>query len=141
MFNTNIKIDPEINYVYQAVATNLRGFSQNIRNGTNFAVSNFELRFPVISYFSRKPINNEFLKNFQIVGFFDAGMAWSGWNPYGGNNAYENDYHEQYPVTVILNNRNNPLVAGYGLGVRSKLFGYFILPNNFIPFTVKNRCF
>ncbi|MBQ1655234.1 MAG: hypothetical protein II060_15750, partial [Bacteroidales bacterium] len=126
MFNTNIKIDPEINYVYQAVATNLRGFSQNIRNGTNFAVSNFELRFPVISYFSRKPINNEFLKNFQIVGFFDAGMAWSGWNPYGGNNAYENDYHEQYPVTVILNNRNNPLVAGYGVGVRSKLFGYFI---------------
>ena len=126
MYNTNIKIDPEINYVYQAVATNLRGFSQNIRNGTNFAVSNFELRFPVISYFSRKPINNEFLKNFQIVGFFDAGMAWSGWNPYGGNNAYENDYHEQYPVTVILNNRNNPLVAGYGLGVRSKLFGYFI---------------
>ncbi|MBO7571892.1 MAG: hypothetical protein J6T48_07030 [Bacteroidales bacterium] len=126
MFNTNIKIDPEINYVYQAVATNLRGFSQNIRNGTNFAVSNFELRFPVISYFSRKPINNEFLKNFQIIGFFDAGMAWSGLNPYGGNNAYNNDYHEQYPVTVILNNKNNPLVAGYGVGIRSKLFGYFI---------------
>lgn len=126
MFNTNIKIDPEINYVYQAVATNLRGFNQNIRNGTNFAVTNFELRFPVISYFSRKPINNEFIKNFQIVGFFDAGMAWSGLNPYGGNNAYENDYHEQYPVTVILNNRNNPLVAGYGVGVRSKLFGYFV---------------
>ncbi|MBQ1730653.1 MAG: hypothetical protein II037_00415 [Bacteroidales bacterium] len=126
MFNTNIKIDPEINYVYQAVATNLRGFNQNIRNGTNFAVTNFELRFPVISYFSRKPINNEFIKNFQIVGFFDAGMAWSGLNPYGGNNAYENDYHEQYPVTVILNNRNNPLVAGYGVGVRSKLFAYFV---------------
>ena len=126
MFNTNIKIDPEINYVYQAVATNLRGFSQNIRNGTNFAVANMELRFPVISYFSRKPINNDFLKNFQIIGFFDAGMAWSGLNPYGGNNAYNNDYHEQYPVTIIINNKNNPLVAGYGVGVRSKLLGYFI---------------
>jgi len=126
MFNTNIKIDPEINYVYQAVATNLRGFSQNIRNGTNFAVSNFELRFPIISYFSSKPINNEFLKNFQIVGFFDAGMAWSRLNPFSGNNAYENDYREQYPVTLILNNKNNPLVAGYGVGLRSKLFGYFI---------------
>ncbi|MBR5982400.1 MAG: hypothetical protein IK025_01590 [Bacteroidales bacterium] len=126
MFNTDIKIDPEINYVYQAVATNLRGFSQNIRNGTNFALTNMELRFPVISYFSRKPINNDFLKNFQIIGFFDAGMAWSGLNPYGGNNAYNNDYHEQYPVTLILNNKNNPLVAGYGVGVRSKLFGYFI---------------
>lgn len=126
MFNTNIKIDPNINYVYQAVATNLRGFSQNIRNGTNFAVTNMELRFPIISYFSRKPINNDFLKNFQIVGFFDAGMAWSGLKPFDGTNAYENDYHEQYPVTVILNNRNNPLVAGYGFGVRTKLFGYFI---------------
>ena len=126
MFNTNIKIDPEINYVYQAVATNLRGFSQNIRNGTNFAVANMELRFPVISYFSRKPINNDFLKNFQIIGFFDAGMAWSGLNPYGGNNAYNNDYHEQYPVTIIINNKNNPLVAGYGVGIRSKLLGYFV---------------
>lgn len=126
MFNSNIKIDPNINYVYQAVATNLRGFSQNIRNGTNFAVSNTELRFPIISYLSKKPINNEFLKNFQIVGFFDLGMAWSGWNPLGGDNAYENDYHENYPVTVILNNNNNPLVAGYGCGVRSKLLGYFI---------------
>ena len=126
MFDTNIKIDPNINYVYQAVATNMRGFSQNIRNGTNFAVANMELRFPIISYFSRNPINNEFIKNFQIIGFFDAGMAWSGLNPWGGNNAYENDYHEQYPVTIILNNRNNPLVAGYGVGVRTKLFGYFI---------------
>lgn len=126
MFNSNIKIDPNINYVYQAVATNLRGFSQNIRNGTNFAVSNTELRFPIISYLSKKPINNEFLKNFQIIGFFDVGMAWSGWNPFGGDNAYENDYHENYPVTVILKNNNNPLVAGYGFGLRSKLLGYFI---------------
>ncbi|MCF0207527.1 MAG: hypothetical protein HUK15_08870, partial [Bacteroidales bacterium] len=126
MFNSNIKIDPNANYVYQAVATNLRGFSQNIRNGTNFAVSNTEIRFPIISYFSHKPINNEFLKNFQIVGFFDIGMAWSGLNPYGENNAYTSDYHENYPVTVILNNNNNPLVAGYGFGVRSKLLGYFV---------------
>ncbi len=126
MFNTNIKIDPTVNYVYQAVATNLRGFSQNIRNGTNFAVANAELRFPVVSYFSRKPINNEFLKNIQLIGFFDLGMAWSGLNPFDGENAYENDYHENYPITVILNNNNNPLVAGYGCGVRSKLFGYFI---------------
>ena len=54
------------------------------------------------------------------------GMAWSGLNPYGGNNAYNNDYHEQYPVTIIINNKNNPLVAGYGVGIRSKLLGYFV---------------
>lgn len=126
MFNTNIKIDPNINYTYQAVATNMRGFSQNIRNGTNFAVVNAELRFPVISYFSKKPINNSFLKNLQVIGFFDAGMAWSGLNPFDGDNAYENDYYENYPVTIILKNNNNPLVAGYGFGVRSKILGYFV---------------
>jgi len=125
-FNPDIKIDPDINYVYQAVATNLRGFSQNIRNGTNFAVVNAELRFPVISYIYKSPINNSFFKNFQVIGFFDIGSAWSGLNPFSGDNAYENDYYDNYPVTVIIHNDNFPVVSGYGFGVRSKLLGYFI---------------
>lgn len=125
-FNQDIRIDPDINYVYQAVATNLRGFSQNIRNGTNFAVVNAELRWPIISYIYKRPINNDFLKNFQLISFFDIGSAWSGITPFSGNNAYENDYYDNYPVTVIIHNDNFPIVSGYGFGVRSKIFGYFI---------------
>ena len=125
-FDYSIRIDPEINYVYQAVATNLRGFSQNIRNGTNFAVMNTEIRWPIISYFYNRPINNDFVKNFQVIGFFDIGTAWSGLSPFSGNNAYENDYYDNYPVNIIIHNDKYPIVSGYGFGLRSKIFGYFI---------------
>ena len=125
-FNQDIRIDPEINYVYQAVATNLRGFNQNIRNGTNFAVINAEIRWPIISYLYKRPINNEFVNSIQLIGFFDIGSAWSGLTPFSGNNAYENDYDDNYIVTVIIHNDNFPIVSGYGFGVRSRLFGYFI---------------
>ncbi len=125
-FDSSIRIDPEANYVYQAVATNLRGFSQNIRNGTSFAVVNMEIRWPLISYLYNRPINNDFLRNLQLIGFFDMGSAWSGISPFSGDNAYENDVYDNYPITVIIHNDNFPIVSGYGFGVRSKLFGYFI---------------
>jgi hypothetical protein len=126
MFNTDIRIDPDANYVYQAVATNLRGFSQNIRNGSNFMLLNTEIRCPIFSYLFKRPINNSFVRNFQLVGFFDIGSAWSGLNPFSGNNAYENDYYNNYPITIIIHNDNFPIVSGFGFGVRSKIFGYFV---------------
>lgn len=125
-FDESIRIDPDQNYVYQAVATNMRGFSQNIRNGTNFAVFNTEIRWPVVKYLLNRPINNSFLQNFQIVGFFDVGSAWSGLTPFSGNNAYENDIYEANPVTIIIHNNNYPIVAGYGVGLRTTLLGYFV---------------
>jgi hypothetical protein len=125
-FDPTVRIDPDANYVYQAVATNMRGFSQNIRNGTNFALFNAEIRWPVISYFINRPMNSAFLKNLQVVGFFDLGSAWNGLTPFSGENAYENDVYQNNPITVIIDNENYPIVAGYGLGLRSKLFGYFI---------------
>ncbi|MDL2262524.1 hypothetical protein LJC11_03360, partial [Bacteroidales bacterium OttesenSCG-928-I21] len=126
IFDSSIRIDPDVNYVYQAVATNMRGFQQNVRNGTNFAVVNAEIRWPVFSYFFSKPINNDFLKNFQIVGFFDVGSAWSGLSPFDGDNAYQNNYYDHNSISVVIYNNNYPIVAGYGFGLRTKLFGYFI---------------
>lgn len=125
-FDRDIRIDPEANYVYQAVATNMRGFSQNIRNGTNFAVINAEIRWPLISYFYTRPISNEFFKNLQVIGFFDIGSAWTGLTPFTGNNAYQNDHYDYNSVSVIIHNDNYPIVSGYGFGVRSKFLGYFI---------------
>ncbi|MDD2198250.1 MAG: hypothetical protein PHE08_00840, partial [Bacteroidales bacterium] len=125
-FDNSVRIDPEANYVYQAVATNMRGFSQNIRNGTNFAVINTEIRWPIVSYLVNRPINSDILKNLQLVGFMDIGSAWNGWTPFSGENAYQNDVYENNPVVVIIDNNNYPIVAGYGFGLRTKLFGYFI---------------
>ena len=48
-FDQGAPVDYTQNYAYQTLATNMRGFNQNIRNGNNFVVLNSELRFPVIS--------------------------------------------------------------------------------------------
>lgn len=125
-FDQSVAIDYEQNYAYQALATNLRGFSQNIRNGNNFAVFNTELRWPVFRYLAGHPLSSGFLNNFQIVGFADVGSAWTGLHPYTDENAWDTEVITNGPMTITLDANRDPLVAGYGFGVRSMLLGYFI---------------
>lgn len=125
-FNRDINIDPEQNYAYQTLATNMRGFEQNIRNGNSFAVINSELRFPVFKYLLNRPIKSQFLENFQVVGFGDIGTAWTGFNPYSEENSLYKEYYEQGPIHVTVKNQKNPIVGGYGLGVRSTVLGYYV---------------
>ncbi|MBT3207377.1 MAG: hypothetical protein HN704_08235 [Bacteroidetes bacterium] len=125
-FDPSIRIDESKNYVYQTVATNMRGFSQNIRNGNSFAVLNSELRFPFIRYFANRPISNDFIANLQAIGFADIGSAWTGFLPFSEENAYNSEVIDQPPVLVIIDHNKNPFVFGYGFGLRSRLFGYFV---------------
>ncbi|MBN2747139.1 MAG: hypothetical protein JXR34_10475 [Bacteroidales bacterium] len=125
-FNTNIQVDQTNDYIYQTTATNLRGFQQNIRNGNSFFVINSELRLPPFSLFGKRPVKSDFLANFQIVGFFDLGTAWSGPNPFSDSNSLFRQEFYQKPINVIVINQNDPIVAGYGFGLRSRIFGYFV---------------
>lgn len=125
-FNQDVDIDYSRNYAYQAIATNLRGFSQNIRNGNNFALINSEIRWPVIRYFANHPLSSSFLNNFQVVGFADVGSAWTGLHPYTGKNAWDTEVVENYPIKVTINSNRSPVIAGYGVGLRSRVFGYFV---------------
>ncbi|MBN2663280.1 MAG: PD40 domain-containing protein [Bacteroidales bacterium] len=125
-FDPSVNINPEENYLFQAVATNMRGFPQNIRNGNTFLVSNTELRAPVIQMLFPYPINSEFWSNLQIVTFFDIGTAWSGLTPYDEKNYYNTIIEHRKPFTVIVDVERPPFVYGYGWGLRSKLFGYFV---------------
>ncbi|MFH0762219.1 MAG: hypothetical protein V2A67_12015 [Bacteroidota bacterium] len=125
-FDSSMPIDTTQNFVYQALATNMRGFSQNIRNGNSFIVFNTELRWPVFRYFANKPINSDFLNNFQIIGFFDLGTAWSGPTPWDKRNHLNREVIENGPLVIVIDRGNEPFVAGYGFGVRSRLLGYFI---------------
>lgn len=127
-FDRTIDINRNNDYVFQTVATNMRGFTQNIRNGNSFAVMNTEIRWPVFNYLLNRPINSDFLNNFQVAGFFDIGSAWSGLTP----NSPENEYNRQVidgeggPVTIIIDKDRPPFVMGYGFGVRSRFLGYFV---------------
>jgi hypothetical protein len=126
VFDRSVPIDYSRNYAFQTLATNMRGFTQNIRNGNNFALINSELRWPVIRYFANRPLSSSLLNNFQLVGFFDAGTAWAGLHPWAGENAYDTEEYENGPVTVVIDSNREPLVAGYGFGLRSRIFGYFV---------------
>lgn len=125
-FDESVPIDYSKNYAYQTVATNMRGFTQNIRNGNNFALVNSELRWPVFRYFANHPISSSFLNNFQVIGFFDMGSAWTGLTPWSGKNAYDTEEYENGPIKVVIDSNRDPIVYGYGFGLRSRLLGYFV---------------
>jgi hypothetical protein len=125
-FNQNIQIDYSQNYAFQTVASNLRGFTQNIRNGNSFALINSEIRFPIFQYLIHKPIRTDFFRNFQIVGFGDIGTAWTGSSPYGKNNSlFQADYIGN-PISITVTKDIEPIVGGYGFGLRSRVLGYFV---------------
>lgn len=125
-FNTEIEVDPEENYAFQTLATNMRGFPQNIRNGNNFAVINSEIRWPIFTYFINQPISSELIKNFQLVAFGDIGSAWNGSSPFDSENPYNTRIIEQDPLKVTVRHFRNPIVGSYGAGLRTVLFGYFL---------------
>ena len=125
-FDNNNNIDYSQNYAFQTLATNMRGFKQNVRSGNSFAVLNSELRFPVFKYFFNRPLKSDFLNNFQVIGFGDMGAAWKGMNPLSEANTFFTQYISRPPLTISVEVQKSPLVAGYGFGVRSSLLGYFI---------------
>jgi len=126
--NSTIPIPQNINFSYRVPITNLRGFSHNIRNGNSFALMNVELRVPALQYlfpYSR----SSFIENFQIVGFFDIGTAWAGRDPLSDENplniSYFPDNNPNAPVIIKVKYFRDPIVMGYGFGVRSTIFGHF----------------
>ncbi len=128
-FNNNPP-DPSQKYTFQTLAVNMRGYNQNLANGNNDMVMNSEFRLPIFATLFNKPINNAFVRNFQLVQFFDFGTAWAGSisniarptmifgnNPQDPNN----------PITVTVKTGGiGPFAGGYGFGVRTTLLGYFL---------------
>ncbi len=129
-FNNDVSI-PSGDYAFQTLAANMRGFQRNIRNGTSNLLINAELRVPIFKYLSQRPLTSNFLRNFQLVGFVDAGTAWHGSNPFNRKNPLNTvvlprDNNPLTPVILTVNYFKDPIVASYGLGARMLLFGYML---------------
>ena len=123
-FNPNNPPDPNTNYAFQSLAVNMRGFIQNVANGNNALVINSEFRLPVFTTLFSKPINNAFLRNFQIIQFVDLGTAWNGRYD---KLARPSVVYGNPPVQVNIKAGGiGPFLGGYGFGARSTLLGYFI---------------
>lgn len=122
----DMPIAEDMNYFYQTLASPMRGFWVNSRNGNSFAVINTEVRWPIFKYFLQKPIKSDFIENFQVVGFSDVGSAWTGLHPYSDENRFNRLTFDNYPITVVVDNNREPIVWGYGFGLRSRVLGYFV---------------
>ncbi len=132
-FNSSLspsKLSSRSEYSFQTLATNMRGFIQNGRNGCSFVALNSEIRWPVIKFLFSRPFTSDFLNNFQIIGFGDLGTAWSGNNPFMESNSLN---QQIIPIggdartgEVFLKTNKEPIIGGYGLGLRTTVIGYFI---------------
>ena len=126
-FDQGVSVPQDINFAYTSLAANMRGFKYNARNGSSVVLANAELRVPVLQYLSRQKIRSSFLRNIQVVGFVDAGTAWHGKDPFGPENPLNTVVLNNPPtVQVIVNYYRNPLIVGYGAGLRTMLFGYLL---------------
>lgn len=118
---------PSENFGFQALATNLRGYKQNARSGNTYGLINAEIRAPIFTSFLKRPIQNALLKNLQLIGFIDVGNAWNGWLPDDEKNPRLYTFQgSSAPVTVSLTPPNTGLALGYGAGLRTMIFGYFM---------------
>ena len=124
--NAGSPIDPGVAYAYQTRFTPMRGFRTNARNGAHAAVVNAEVRIPVLSTWVKRPLTSDFARHLQAVGFFDAGSAWNGLHPYADDNAFNRVTVTRYPITVTIDNNREPILAGTGFGLRSKVLGYWM---------------
>ncbi len=136
--NSNPQPATDRQYLYQTLAVNMRGYNQNLANGNNAVVINSEFRLPVFSTFIKKPINNAFIRNFQLVQFVDLGTAWNGgpnkisrptvfYSPFTQIREGESIPDPTNPIVIKLKPGGiGPFAGGYGFGVRSTLLGYFV---------------
>ncbi|WP_052695333.1 PD40 domain-containing protein [Hymenobacter sp. AT01-02] len=114
--------------MYQQFVTNMRGFNYSKRTGPKYVLLNSELRLPIIQYLSRKPIDSGFLRNLQLTAFGDVGTTYSGANPFSVNNSNNTQIEEQgqNPFTATVINFSNPMLYGYGFGMRSTVLGFYV---------------
>jgi len=124
-FDNDIPMPQGDDFAFRSIATNARGFKLNARNGNSYAVFNGEFRTPVLRYLFRRSHSN-FVRNFQMVAFFDAGTAWEGVNPFNETSPLNTWKDSNANVDIEVNYFRDPIVYGYGAGIRTLLFGYFI---------------
>jgi Tol biopolymer transport system component len=116
------------NQLFMQFVMPLRGFNYNTLNGRNAMLLNFELRFPIVKYFTTKPISSSFLRNLLFVGFYDIGSSWTGNSPFSNENSVNTQIikNEGSPFQARIQNFKNPWLSSYGFGLRTVLLGYYM---------------
>ena len=106
--------------------TNLRGYNYNTFSGSKVLTFSAELRVPIFELFDRIEQRSSFLKNLQLLAFYDIGSAWDDLSPFHDvNNLNTEVIDPGGPFSAVINNFNNPWLQSTGFGLRTKVFGFF----------------
>lgn len=126
-FDQTIPERSDADFAYKANIGQMRGFIQNIRNGSSYLLTNTEIRIPIMTYLLGKNKGSAFFRNLQLTGFIDAGMAWHGVSPFSKENPLNRLVISNPPViTMEIQYFRDPLVMGTGVGLRTKILGYYL---------------
>ena len=109
--NGGIPIQNVEDYAFLSPALPMRGFNYNVKNGTKYALMNYEVRFPLIRYLVTGGLPLA-MQNITGATFLDVGSSWT------DNKAYKffsKDTSGDYVA--------NDLLIGTGFGARVILFG------------------
>ena len=112
-------------FLFNRYVTNLRGFNYSQLSGKAHLLINAELRIPLVKYFYKGLIKSEFLRNFQLVGFYDIGAAWTGINPFNSENSFNTIALDQGVFKAKIINFKNPFLSSYGPGIHTHALGYY----------------
>jgi len=109
--NGGIPIQNVEDYAFLSPALPMRGFNFNVKNGTKYALMNYELRYPLIRYLVTGGLPLA-MQNITGATFVDIGSSWT------DNRAYRffvKDVNDNYVTEDLL--------IGTGFGARMILFG------------------
>jgi hypothetical protein len=127
-----IPLPAQEKFAYQTLAAPIRGFSNNIRNGSNFVAMTAEARIPIAEYIDFKNTRSNIVRTLQFVPFFDIGTAWQGLSPFSTTNPLNTSLIDRSsagsvsPIRVRVNYFRQPIVYGFGAGLRAAVSGYFL---------------
>jgi hypothetical protein len=114
--------------LFTEFATSLRGFEYATLFGNSVLVGNAEFRVPLIRALSNGPVSSNFLRNMQLIAFYDIGTSWSGKPPFSSENSVSYDKIGGYPskFEIEIKNYLNPWLYSYGFGLRTVILGYYM---------------
>jgi hypothetical protein len=113
-------------FMFDKFITNIRGFKYSQLSGKTHLLFNAELRIPIVKYFYKGLINSEFLRNLQIIGFYDIGSAWTGTNPFNSENSFNTTTVEESGFKAKIINFRNPFLSSFGPGIHTHALGYYV---------------
>ncbi len=123
-FSYETPLPEGVSFGYMAIATPLRGFPINIRNGDSYAMVSMENRWQIfkdLNWFK----SSSFMQNLQFITFIDGGMAWVGSNPFAEDAPHNQQVFKSGPITLLVNYYQDPYIYSVGWGIRMILLGYF----------------